>query len=796
MMRRESGDEPPRVSAGPFGPSGPGPAPERPGRRLGPEAGWSSVVLLGLAVAILAWAVDDAAWMFGRGELTDFVLWAALGGYAAGLLGVGLGWRRFPSHLFGAAAAALVVPVLVGRALAPARSDLGLAAAYERAATSALEAVLDLTVRGLTLTSQLGHAMLVLGFLLWATGQFAASATFRGRRPLAAVVVVGAALLVNVAATPRDQLPALVVFTAAALLLLVRWHAADERQSWQRAGIGDPSTLVAAQVRAGTLFVAGATAAALVLTSVASSAPFAGAWSDAETWLIETGRGLQRYFPFVQSVRGPTIVDFGPSAPITGRWVTDPEIALTVEVPAGDRRRYYWRATTYDEFVGNGWNQTVAERRAVGANGPLLAGTVDAPPEEGQIAVSVVVRPAAYRGRTLLAPGSPLGVDRPSVVELTAPEGSIAGIELDRPGIPYTVRSLVHAIGDETPGGLTANRLRAAGRAYPSEIATRYLQLPPGAMGPEATALLERVRSSLSLDTPYDLAAALVEVFHGPDFTYDADVTDIDCGGRSIVECFATFRRGYCQYYATTMAVLLRSAGVPARLVQGFLPGDRSSTGIETLRNSFAHAWVEVYFPGYGWVEFDPTGGNLSQLPQLPAGSPVPLPSLGPSPSLPPDDDILDPRRPSPGAAVGPTTPPPPSGPDLLPAGIALGLVLAAGFLLVLFIRRVPRHIDAETAWRSVTRLAARLGVAPRPTQTIYEYSAALADLVPAVRPELETVARAKVEVTYGRRVLGADRLAALRRAMVRLRVRLLGLVFHRWQRRRGGAGRAGSARG
>lgn len=761
----------------------PGARPE-PEARGGPAAGWGPAVLLGLAVAVLGWAVDDAAWMFGRGELTDFVLPAALGGYVAGLLGVALGWRRLPAHAFGATAAALVVPVLVGRALTPPGLDAGLAAAYERAATSATEAVFDLTLRGLPLTRQLGHAMLVLGFLVWGTGQFAASATFRGRRPLAALVVVGSGLLVNVAATPRDQLPALVLFTAAGLLLLVRWHAADERRGWRQAGLGDAAAVAGAQVRAGTLFVVGATAAALVLSGAASSAPLAGAWTDAETWLIETGRGLQRYFPFVQSVRGPTVVDFGPSAPITGRWVTDPEIALTVELSAGDSRRYYWRATTYDEFSGSGWNQTVTERRAVAANDPLLEGSVDLPPEEGQVAVSVVVRPAAYRGRNLLAPGSPVRVDRPSFVELTAEGGAVAGIELDRAGTPYTVTGLVHAIGDETPGGLTANRLRAAGRAYPPEIASRYLQVPAGAIGPEARALLERVRASLRLDTPYDLAVALVDVLHGPDFTYDADVTDIDCGGRSIVECFATFRRGYCQYYATTMAILLRSAGVPTRLVQGFLPGDRSPSGIETIRNSFAHAWVEVYFPGYGWVEFDPTGGNLSQLPALPAGSPVPLPSLGPTASLPPDDGPDPIRRPTPAAAGGPTTPPP-SGPDLTPVGLGLGLVVGLALLVAILVRRLPRQLDAETAWGSVTRLAARLGMAPRPTQTVYEYSAALAELVPAARPELDTVARAKVEVTYGRRILGAERLAALRRATTRLRVRLLALLVRRPSRRR-----------
>ncbi len=69
------------------------------------------------------------------------------------------------------------------------------------------------------------------------------------------------------------------------------------------------------------------------------------------------------------------------------------------------------------------------------------------------------------------------------------------------------------------------------------------------------------------------------------------------------------------------MAVLLRDMGVPTRIVEGFLPGTVDpSSGMETIRMSSAHSWVEVYFPGHGWVMFDPTGGNLSQVELLPPG--------------------------------------------------------------------------------------------------------------------------------------------------------------------------------
>ena len=66
------------------------------------------------------------------------------------------------------------------------------------------------------------------------------------------------------------------------------------------------------------------------------------------------------------------------------------------------------------------------------------------------------------------------------------------------------------------------------------------------------------------------------------------------------------------------MAMLMRMAGVPARYVQGFLPGERDPAGVETVRLSNSHAWVEVYFPGYGWIPFDPTGGGVGRTTSLP----------------------------------------------------------------------------------------------------------------------------------------------------------------------------------
>ena len=100
--------------------------------------------------------------------------------------------------------------------------------------------------------------------------------------------------------------------------------------------------------------------------------------------------------------------------------------------------------------------------------------------------------------------------------------------------------------------------------------------------------------------------------------------------------------------------------------------------------------------------------------------------------------------------------------------------------------RRGPRgQTSPDRAYGSVTRLAARLGFGPRPNQTVYEYAGALAEVLPEARPQLETVAQAKVESTYGRGLLGADGLQSLRDAERRLRVVMLRLLFRRDRRPR-----------
>jgi hypothetical protein len=167
----------------------------------------------------------------------------------------------------------------------------------------------------------------------------------------------------------------------------------------------------------------------------------------------------------------------------------------------------------------------------------------------------------------------------------------------------------------------------------------------------------------------------------------------------------------------------------------------------------------------------------------VPLATPRPSPSLGRSSTDP--DDRFDPTR-RPGDLGGGLVNGPQSGNPAI--AVALTIALLSAVLLVAFLiwRRGPRGATTpDGVYASISGLARRFGFGPRPTQTAYEYAAALGDVLPGVRPELQTVATAKVEVAYGRRQLEDERLRALRESYRRLRVALLRLAFRRGDRRR-----------
>ena len=755
---------------------------------VGPAEGWLTVGLVLLLVLPVAWSIEDARWVLGNGKLTDFLPWAIAGGAASGMLGAKLGLGRWRTHLLGAVAAALAVPILVGAVLEPAA---GISGSFQATSESAVRAFVDLAVLNKTVTQEYGHFLLVLGLMCWATGQFAGYATLGHRRPLGAVFVTGLVLLSNMSVTVRDQLQYLVIFSLAALFLLVRLHADDERLGWLRRRIGDPATVTGLYLRGGSSFVVAAVIGSLFLTSVAASAPLGGAFRELDRRLVDIGQSLQRYLPFGGPGTRLHGDSFGGTATITGQWETDDTPSLEIHLAPGDTTPYYWRAFAYDRFTLNGWTLGENAREDRPAGQSILSGTGEDVPDPGvRHPLTFQVRTLRYSGSTIFLPDAPGTVDLNSQLTVVGNDRAFGGLEAGGSWTTYQATSLVPTEGGDA---FTVSQLRAAGREYPDDFdLQRYTNVPAGSLGPEAQKLLARIQhladASGDAANPYDLAHEAEKLLRGPDFTYDTNVTDLRCEGVSAVECFARYRQGYCQYYASTMAMLLRQAGVPTRVAEGYMPGSRDArTGVETILRSNSHEWVEVYFPRFGWYRFDPTGGGLTNLLPLPTGRPVPAAS--PTPRGSGDTDTApDPFQRRPPPAGGTTSDPTGSGTGSAPF-IVVGFLLllsVAGFAFMIYWRGPRRASPPEAVWSSLARLAGRFGWAPRPTQTPFEYAQALGDVLPVARPELHVVASAKVEAAYGRRVLDEQRIAALRDAYRRLRLLLLRLAFRRPTRRAG----------
>jgi len=774
---------------------------------LRPAEGWLTLFATVVMVMVLGGSLQDAGWTPDTNNpAVNFLPWVGLIGVLWGALGAKVGWGRWRTHILGAVIAGLILPLIVGGiVLGPAANvgwdPQGLAERLVAALGVARSVWSDLVIQGRPFTTQYAHYHLVFGIIVWGAGMLAGFTVFGHRRPLDAVVVVGLAIAANMALTLHEQLTLIVIFSAAALLLLIRTHVFEEELVWTRRKIGDPGTVGQLYLRGGAAFVTAAIVGSVALTLTASSAPLQGLWADLPRHLQGLQQLLQQIGPPGGDPRGLGLVGFGKSATTGGLWQPSDSIAFRVQLRPEETKDVKWRAGTYAVYTRFGWDwetpQQKLQKLGVTTTRDEVAARDIQPDPAGEPGKAIgrreflaQITPASFRERTVLSPNELQWVDKASDVIGAGGGDYFTSVELNDSQSSYNISAMVPVLQD-VQGGITEARLRQAGVGYPAELAAIYTALPGDALGPAALRLLDDIKATIDPpagidpNNPYDLARGIESYLSSPaNFTYDPDVRDEmreSCGGNvSSVECFALMRRGYCEYYASTMTVLLRASGVPARIAYGFLPGARGNDNVETVTAASAHWWVEVYFPGTGWVEFDPTGqvGHPQPIPSGSVGPATPRPTTV-APTFRDDEPGATPRTPGIGSTGGPNG----AGPFIAIAVILLIGMLALGYAAI---RRAPnKPMHPDKAWGSLARLAARLGIGPRPSQTVYEYAGALGDEVPAVRVELTTLARAKVEVAYGHRDLGADRLKRIAEAYHRLRLALIGLIFRRGFRRR-----------
>jgi transglutaminase-like putative cysteine protease len=284
--------------------------------------------------------------------------------------------------------------------------------------------------------------------------------------------------------------------------------------------------------------------------------------------------------------------------------------AIVLRVETGSPVNYpalRWRGNALANFDGRRW--TSAERAAE----TLTANS------DGWIALREKPKPGEARGEILqfTVLQEPMASDALFVAgTMLAIRGSFTGetggishhrnyLYRDSSGSlinPFHNFVSVRYTGISQLPALNRAQLEAAGTDYPPGITDVYLQLPEiDRRIPELT------RSATQRAfTPYDKAAAL-ETFLKTKYSYTLDLTG-NPGKDPLAHFLFETRAGHCEYFASSMTVMLRTLGIPAREVNGFLPGEFNELGGDYIvRASDAHSWVEAYFPGSGWIVFDPT---------------------------------------------------------------------------------------------------------------------------------------------------------------------------------------------
>jgi hypothetical protein len=224
-------------------------------------------------------------------------------------------------------------------------------------------------------------------------------------------------------------------------------------------------------------------------------------------------------------------------------------------------------------------------------------------------------------------------------------------------------------------------------------------------------------------------------------------------------------KEDFCEYFASSMVMMLREVGVPARLVEGFTSGAFDpAMGKYVVKQINAHAWVEAWFPGYGRIEFEPTPSETPFLrPELPE-TPEPAGGQTGTDGQPLGTDIDIARiaeleqefAEASGALSGDTSGGAAAPVDPAPAAGILGLLLLGLLAFVArFEMRFRRQSPIEAAWGKTQLLAAYVGHPSRSSETTYEFADALARVVPEAGPPLRTIADARVRERYA--PTGAD---------------------------------------
>lgn len=795
-----------------------------------PPDGWASVFLLALNLIVVVWSVEEADWV-PTPNLVSLILVAML---------VGLLLSRLP--VWGV----VLVPLglAIGFWIVVWQMVAFQAEGMEVANAGELFERLNLWwVAAQTGSINIDREPFAFGLLCmtWLAGFFAAWVFFRLGNFWGVFVLGGAGILSNLTYLPQEGSIYLGIYLLTALLLVARVQAVRRLRDWRQRGFQADSHL-------GILSVSDSVIVAFFVLLVAfvllPTGRFWGPTHDVYEYmrspLVRFEEDFNRLFaglparkPLPYRIWGDVMAFQGTINPTTTP-------VLRVDSPVS----MYWKARSYGTYTPKGW---ISEDTEFQPTDWTPTHSVRQPYEKrfevthsltpnyrtrnlfagGQvISADKDVRVETYDSPTYSVDlGGPLQLGR------TYPKVEIAAIGLDqtirtsgptasRTQLAQAVPSDFHLVdvireGDEVrevvlaeflpeqPDTLslrtagkefkqgetyevtssvslaTADDLRLAGLDYPTWALAKYTALPPELplrvreLGRELTA---------GAETPYDKAKAVEAYLKTLPYSLSIEPPPFDADG---VDYFLfEQKKGYSEYFASAMTVLLRTQGIPTRMVTGYTVGNQvPEHDIFIVTDSHSHGWVEVFFPRYGWISFEPTPGAAIPVATRPA--PEEAPDLSGLPSVALDIPLCEfedeedceeefvpaaPVNPEQEAAAIRLLR------EILPwaAGFVLAAALLSGLIWAFWRRYLSVSSDPGLTFRRVAFLGKLNSFGPTGYQTPYQYLERLYGELPDYREQLSVIVGAYVRQEYGRKEFGEAEEERLRRAWTEVRMPLL----------------------
>jgi len=567
----------------------------RRGLPLNLHEGWVAGILLAMMLVTVTTSVANANWTDGLWQAT----WAALGGMLFGGL-----VARLRTH----GLLALLLSGIVGTAFV-----LWLVRGYVNAPPDAtwnehvilIEDRIDQwLVRVLTggVGTDAFIFLCVMCAFAWLVGFVGAWFVFRHHQPWGAIVPIGAALLVNTFYAPPQSGVYLMIFLLASLLLLVRTTLLKRQETWATSAIRFANDIGLDFLTYGVIFSGLIILLAWLIPPTAPGPAWFGFITERvrEPWQ-EFQDDMTRAFSTLRGTNtaAPTTY-FGASLTMGGPVRLGDREVFQVDAAAGQ----YWRAVTFDQYNGSAWTSGADQSAQFVAADPRLKTM----PMTLRRVVTETVQVRLPTDNLVISASQPLQVNQSVNAKFMVGRTNsnqtfldVQSMRLANPlllGDKYVVTSSVTAADEAS--------LRQVAGPIPAYIRHTYLDVPP--------TVPRRVREltlqiTAGATNNYDKARA-IETYLREHIAYNLDVEPVPPGWDGVDYVLFERPEGYCNYYASAMAIMARIVGIPSRVASGYAVGAPSDDGLYHINESNAHTWTELYFGELGWIEFEPTAGR------------------------------------------------------------------------------------------------------------------------------------------------------------------------------------------